>query len=324
MEMSIFNFFKFTKKRPAQFKVVNEIIKSELYRQFEKSYISSIQLKDKASLVSALRIRQEATELVRNIPALYCLGKHHEMILEYNHLGQGVEARESVLESLKNEEEFLEISQFLCSKFAFDYYTESMDYAAFTSSSYEESLHYLRRLNEKIPNEANKRKLDDCKKMQGKYGRWHTAQRSILATFCSRVSAEQDKGRYAAGLSIIDIILYNAEKTGYNLDYEEYVDLLDDMCAISIQYLMQKMQCRPQVRTMSEDAFELGRIIERPISYLAGFISDCLPNHQSLFENYFKGFAAIPWINDLSEWKKLRQAMGKTEPESRYSPEETS
>ena len=105
--MSIFNLFKFTNPQTMQAMpegkspVSPGLLKSNSYRQFEKTYVGSFPLKDQASLASALRMRQNATESVQDSAALYCLGKHHEMILEYNHLGHGIEARKSALESLK-------------------------------------------------------------------------------------------------------------------------------------------------------------------------------------------------------------------------------
>jgi hypothetical protein len=55
-------------------------------------------MKDQGSLATALSLRQQGTESVRHVPALYCVGKHIEMILEYNHIGHGIEARKSALE----------------------------------------------------------------------------------------------------------------------------------------------------------------------------------------------------------------------------------
>ncbi len=314
--MSIFNFFKFTSPQTTQAKpegkspVSLSLLKSNSYRQFEKTYIDSFSLKDQASLASALRMRQNATESVQDSPALYCLGKHHEMILEYNHLGHGVEARKSALESLKHEEDFKGISQLVCSNLACDYYAESLQYMSVFSGSYEESLHYLARLQEQFPSDANRLGYEEIKKLQAQSSRWYIAHRAILSTFYSRVSAEQDKGSYAAGLSIIDVILSNTQKSGYMLDYEEYVDLLDDMCVLSIKLLMQKNQCRPKVRSMDDDANELGPILLKPIAYLSDFIPDCLPKDRPMFENYYQVFSSISWINNVPGWKDLKFAMG--------------
>ncbi len=315
--MSLFSLFKFTRSQssPSNARcagvVDHRLLSSQLYGQFNQAFISSFPLKDQASLTSALRIRQQATELVRNIPALYCLGKHHEMILEYNHMGRGVEARQSALESLKHNEEFKSISKELCSILPFDFYTESMDYTAMTSGSYEENLQYLSQLREQLPNEINKRKYDEIKKIQAGCGRWYIAQRMILGNYYSRVSDELDNGKYAAALSIIDVILSNAEKTGYKLDYEEYTDLLDDMCILSIKLLVQKEQCRPKERSTNEDSVELGCIIKKPLAYLTEFIPDCQPKDRPLFENYYGNFASIPWINEVPEWKKLTPMLSK-------------
>jgi len=313
--MSLFSFFKFTRSQPPPSNarvagvVDHRLLSSQLYGKFNQAFISSFTLKDQASLTSALRMRQQATESVRNIPALYCLGKHHEMILEYNHMGHGVEARLSALESLKHHEEFKSISKELCSKLSYDFYSESMDYTATTSGSYEESLQYLSQLKEQFPTEINKRKCDELKKIQAECGRWYMAQRSILANYYSRVSNELDNGKYAAALSIIDIILSNAEKTGYSLDYEEYTDLLDDMCILSIKLLVQKEPCRPKVRSLKEDAVELGCIVKKPLAYLTEFIPGCLPKDRSLFEHYYEEFATLPWINEVPEWEKLTLLM---------------
>ena len=309
--MSLLSFFKFTRSKPPPSNarvagvVDHGLLSSQLYGKFNQAFISSFSLKDQAYLTSALRMRQQATESVRNIPALYCLGKHHEMILEYNHMGHGVEARQSALESLKHNEEFKSISKELCSKLSYDFYTESIDYTAMTSGSYEESLQYLSQLKEQFPNDINKRKYDELKKIQAECGRWYIAQRRILANYYSRATDDLDNGKYAAALSVIDVILSDAEKTGYNLDYEEYTDLLDDMCILSIKLLVQKEPCRPKVRSLKEDAVELGCIVKKPLAYLTEFIPDCLSKDRLLFENYYNKFASIPWINEVPEWKKL-------------------
>ena len=292
--MSIFSFLK-----------DDGLLNSPHYSRFNNAFISSFPLKDQAALSSALRMRQQATESVLNIPALYCLGKHHEMALEYNHIGHGVEARKLALESLKNEKEFKSVSI----KIEPSFYTESLLVAAMTSSSYEESLQYLSRLKEELPNDENQKKYDLLKKMQANHGRWYTAQKMIIDSLCSRASAEQDRGKYAAGLSIIDVVLSNAEKTGYKLDYEEYVNLLDDMLAFSQALLVQKLERRPKVRSQNDDAIELGCILKKPLLYLTEFIPDCLPKNRPLFENYYQKFATLPWINEVPEWEKLTLLM---------------
>ncbi|HEY5177278.1 MAG TPA: hypothetical protein VII95_17095 [Terriglobales bacterium] len=279
------------------------------YQQFDEMFRTSVQLKDKASLASALRLRQQATEVVRDVPALYCVGKHHEMILEYNHIGQGIEARQSALESLKHDEEFKDISLVLYPLFRSNFYEESVDYMTSASTSYEEGLYYFAKLKDEFPTEVTQRRYQEFKGLQSKYGRWFSAHRAILGTFYSRASAQMDKGRYAGGLAVLDVILSNAQKPGYNLDYEEYVDLLDDMCALAIRLLMQKGERRPPALSAREEAHELGCILKKPMMYLTDFYPECLPKDRDLFSKHYKSFASVRWIGEVPGWQEFTSVM---------------
>src|SRR5208337_1572627 len=135
------------------------------------------------------------------------------------------------------------------------------------------------------------------------------AHRTISYTFYSRATEEMDKGQYAAGLAVLDVILANAQKVGYNLDYEEYVDLLDDMCTLAIRLLMQKGERRPRNWSASKEADELGCILKRPIMYLAEFYPDCLPKDRDLFSRLYKVFASVPWIGEMPGWRDLALIM---------------
>src|SRR5208283_4925933 len=173
-------------------------LKTGRYQQFDEKFQASLELKDHAALGSALQLRQEATDLVRDIPALYCLGKHHEMILEYNHIGLGVAARQSTLESLTHEEEFKDISSVLYPMFRSNSYQESLLYMTGFCISYEEALYFAAKLKEQFPNEPSRRRYEEIRDLQSKYGRWFEAHRTISYTFYSRATEEMDKGQYAA------------------------------------------------------------------------------------------------------------------------------
>jgi len=285
------------------------VLKTGRYQQFDEKFQASLELKDHAALGSALQLRQEATDLVRDIPALYCLGKHHEMILEYNHIGLGVAARQSTLESLTHEEEFKDISSVLYPMFRSNSYQESLLYMTGFCISYEEALYFAAKLKEQFPNEPSRRRYEEIRDLQSKYGRWFEAHRTISYTFYSRATEEMDKGQYAAGLAVLDVILANAQKVGYNLDYEEYVDLLDDMCTLAIRLLMQKGERRPRNWSASKEADELGCILKRPIMYLAEFYPDCLPKDRDLFSRLYKVFASVPWIGEMPGWRDLALIM---------------
>ena len=128
---------------------------------------------------------------------------------------------------------------------------------------------------------------------------------AISHTFYSRATPEMDKGRHAPALAVLDVILANAQKVGYNLDYEEYVDVLDDMCALAIRLLMQKGERRSGKWSASEEADELGCILKRPMMYLAEFYPDCLPKDRELFSRHYKVFASVPWIGEVPGWREL-------------------
>jgi tetratricopeptide (TPR) repeat protein len=298
---------KSDKKFRESIKLQNDpILESELYWQFDEKFMESLQLKNISSLSSALLLRQQGTNIVREEPALYCVGKHNEMVLEFDHIGRGIEARNSALESLKNEEKFKNIALSLFPLFGSDYYEESIDHMISLSTSYDEGLYYFSKLKEQFPNDRNKRRYQEIKDIQSKNSRWFSAHRAILGTFYSRANAALDKGRYSGGISVLEIILASSQNSGYKLDYEEYVDLLDDMCALAIQHLMQKTNIRQQqFHIFKDEANELGCIMEKPIKYLTDFYPECLPKDKELFNSYYKSWKLIPWISEVSGWKEL-------------------
>ena len=131
----------------------------------------------------------------------------------------------------------------------------------------------------------------------------------MTGNFCDRNTERTNRGQYAPGVAVLDVILANAYEAGYNLDYEEYVDVLDDMLAFAIQLLMQKGERRPRNRFAREEADELGCILRRPIKYLTEFVPDCLPKDRELFSRYYKVLASVPWIDQMEEWSELNSAM---------------
>lgn len=283
----------------------NLILQSEQYILFNKKFEESLQLKNISSLSSALLLRQQGTNIVREEPALYCVGKHNEMVLEFDHIGHGIEARNSALESLKNEEKFKNIALALFPMFSSDYYEESIDHMISLSTSYDEGFYYFSKLKEQFPNDRNKRRYQEIKDIQSKYSRWFKAHHLILGTFYSRAKPELNNGRYACGISVIDLILTNSQNFGYCLDYEEYVDLLDDICALAAQLIMQKVAIRNQFQIYKDESKELGCIMEKPIKYLTDFYPECLPKDKKLFNNHFKSWKLIPWISEVLGWKEL-------------------
>lgn len=281
------------------------VIESDRYRQFDDMFRASLELKDRALLASALRLRREATELVRDVPALYCVGKHHEMILEYNHIGWGVEARQAAIESLSHEDEFRRISALLFPMFRTSFYQETLEFLSCASTSYEEAQHFFGKLKEEFPTEVSLRRYQEFAGLRNQYGRWLSAQRVILSSFYSRANQESDQGRYAGGLAVLDVVLTNADAAGYNLDYEEFVDLLDDMCALAMQLLMQKADVFRPIRSASEGAAELGCLLTRPIAHLTKFYPDCLPKDRELFCLHYRSFSSVPGIAEVPGWEEL-------------------
>jgi len=285
------------------------LIRTREYRQFDEYFRGSLQMKDQGLLASALRMRKQGTETVRQIPALYCIGKHNEMILEYNHIGHGIEARKSALESLSHEEEFKQAAMVFFPMFRSNYYLESIDYMTCCSTSYEEAEYYFAKLKEEFPTDASRARYDEFKQKQREWGRWYTMHRAISMYFYSRATPQMDKGKYAAGLSVMDVILANAQQPGYNLDYEEYSDVIDDMCALAMKLFMQKAERWSPGYSTGKEAEELGCILVKPIAYLTDFYPDCLSKDRELFYKHYKSFALVPWIDKVRGWEELKALM---------------
>jgi len=168
---------------------------------------------------------------------------------------------------------------------------------------------YLAKLKEEFPSPQSAKRYQEMIGLRDKYSRWYSAHRAIASTFYSRVNAALDHGRYAGGLSVLDVILAHAQDPGYKLDYEEYVDVLDDVCAITIQLLGQMMERRPRAASTRAEADELACVVRNAIKYLTAFAPDCEPKSRDLFQQHCRSFADIPWIKHVPGWDELRAVM---------------
>lgn len=281
------------------------LVKSSQYREFDQKFRESLKLKDGGSLGSALRLRREATRVARDVPALYCIGKHNEMILEFHHIGLGTAARESALGSLTHEDDFRDISVVLCREYKANCYQESLHFLTALCTSYEEALYFFAKAKDQFPTHGNRQNYESLRDFQASNSRWYDAQRAIAGNFYSRASPEMDRGRFASGLAVLDVILANAKNVGYDLDYDEYVDLLDDICALSIRLLLEKGKLRPKHWSPHEEADELGCVLRRSIMYLREFYPDCRPQHRDLFRRHYKVFSSVPWICEVPGWNDV-------------------
>jgi len=279
-------------------------------RAFFDKYRESLEAKDQTRLRTALSLREEATRAKQGDPAYYAYGKHNELVLLSHHIGDGLAARAAGLEALAPERRdalraFAQEIQPLQGN-GIDAYAETLEMMIPLAESYEEALAYSEELCGHLPNgqagaAAEKRHGEIQRLQRDTSGRWADGQRAMSRTFYSRVSAAQDAGQYAAGMSVLHCYLTNSERAGYDLGYEEYVDALDDFTVLTMMYFQALAAKGAQYERQRgripgfDMAHEIGILFENPAQMLADFMPDCLPKDRAMFESIYRTWKGLPF-----------------------------
>lgn len=283
--------------------------KNDGEREFARLTDEAMKAKDAGMLYTSLQKRREATEVARNMPAWKCFGKHNEMILLGWHIGKGLEARTAAQASMEYPAEYRQLSVELQKKLRFNAYQESISYSILWAETFDEALQLSKKLADWFPSAESMGRFNQLVDFQEKNTNWGKVQRMFAHTMYSRESPEKDAGNHAAGMSVLECILANAEKPGYMLEYEEYVDTLDDYCVLSLMYLQSLLP--KWARTQQGDpAQELGIVFEGPVKYLADFMPDCLPKDRELFTAYFDALGNFPFMPYVPGYERLAGFFG--------------
>ena len=271
--------------------------------RFWQLYAESLQLKDKAMLRSALDRREEALRSACPDRGYEGMALHNLAILSMYHLGKGKDAMDYALRSLDCGEAYLRCSKEHMAELQFGAHLESVQTAMMTASSYDEALEYCAQ-GEKLYGGVFEQKRKEIGEFRKEHPRYVHYQIATSQLYYSRVSPEMDQGDYAPGMSLLMLMLDRAEKPGYDLSYEEYVDILDDYTTITAMYLMKKAR----VLNGPPDLFarELAFIADEPLRHLAEFMPDCQPGDREKFERIIAAFRLFPGITDRDAFAPFR------------------
>ena len=276
-------------------------------QRFWQLYVESLQMKDQARLRSALDKREEALNTACPDRGYEGMALHNLAILTMYHCGLGLKAAEYAKKSLDCGEDYYRCSQDNLDWLQFGAHLESIQTVMMAASSYDEALEYCA-MGEKyypgIHNGLFERKRTEIEEFRKNNPRYTHYQMATAGLYYSRVSQELDQGDYAPAMSLLQMILNRAEQAGYNLKYEEYVDVLDDYTTITIMYLMKKARLLGGPPELFKK--ELAFIAEEPLKYLADFMPDCEPGDRERFERIIAAFRTFPGVSDLAAFAPFR------------------
>lgn len=261
-------------------------------QKFLRLFQESIAFKDAGMLKSALLKRQTATEHMKHDEAHYALGKANEAILLGYHIGDGIAAFKAAKEALKNIDAFYAASEEWQKATFLTVFNDILNIIRQWSTSYDECVE-LNKLRVKWfkTNEATQ-SLTNIENIRRQEPDWWGAQLSIAYNYYSRERPELDKGLYAQGMSILQCILNRsfAEETGYELDYDEYVHLLDDYIVISIKHfqnVLNKYQAKAGLYNTPDNPEEILIVLDKTIKIWTDFAPMLETKDKALFTDYF-------------------------------------
>lgn len=306
-------------------KAMEQMIKKE--PEYWKHFYESMLHIRSGELSSAREMRERNISSSYDMPGYDGLSEHDMMTLMLFHCANGEEAYRHGMKALE-EPEFEKLAAKLrkanirsltaASKKdrraaeelkkmpETDGYQETLMLTAMLANSYEEAETLLARA-EKSQNQRLDAEIAKRRQYRKDYPRWFNFQRAMSFNYYSRTSEDKDAGDYGPACSMLRMMLERAEQPGYDLSYDEYLDLMDDYLLVSYKYYdrMQKtfraaaweqartnpiMRNQERVRALLER--ELSFILSTPISLLKAFVPDLKPQDRKLI------------INDLEPYKE--------------------
>ena len=296
-------------------------------QEFLSLYAESVQLKDWGLLKSALQKRREATQLMKNNDAYYRLGKANEMILLGFHIGDGIQARAACLEALKDLDNngldaFAQLDREWQKQFGISILRDCLEFSFLWAESFQEAINYSVKLVEYFPTDRHKKRLEEVKESRMKTNNnWYDCQRGYIYNFASRDCVENDNGKYAPAMSMLQCIMQNINlgKSGYVFDdpdkaYLSYEDCLDDCLMFSIKHLSviaQKYSTEFSKNERQMQGYnpvqEQHIIFENPLQYWLEFMPDCLPKDMEKYRQFYAMYLSAPF----QIYPDLMQKLGK-------------
>ena len=265
-------------------------------QEFMSLFAESIQLKDFGALRSSLEKRKEATRSAQNDLGYYSLGKANEAILFGYHIGDGPSAYEVAKEALKNVKEFAKADSEWKSEFGFSPLRDCFGFIAQWATSYEEALQYTKQSEIWVPSPNISTLIRYLEDMQRSGTKWWKTQHAMSQNFYSRTTPEKDAGKYAAGMSILQCIISRAlnEQSGYEIDENDYFDILDDILWLSFKtydgILKKFVEALPYESILQnvDGAAEQFIVFLKPFEYWIELMPDCPKKWKSTFQAHYE------------------------------------
>ena len=210
---------------------------NKLNKDFLRHYNQSVRYKDWGMLQSALDERLRATKFVLGNPGQYALSKTTEAVLLMHHIGDGVGAYAALKEALKDIDALAMADKKWKFKKRYSLLKDSLCFVVYLAESYGEAIDYCKKTIQYVPRVQYEKVLSQLQESRQNGMPWWKMQFYMSQAFCTRTSAAQDNGKYAAGTSILLCILQRASdgKPGYDIDEENIFNMLDDCLSYSVQ-----------------------------------------------------------------------------------------
>ena len=290
------------------------LLNNDLGQIFLQLFQKSVELKNAGLLNSSLKKRIEATGIAEthgNL-ALRAIGKANEATLLGYHIGDGLAAFEAAKEALSNIELFIAADAEWHELTGLMILDDILGIIRQWSFSFEEFFKYHNLFMQHCPSAEANQTLQDTLEQQKQDSRWWIAQLGIAYQKYSRDKPELDAGFYAQGMSILQCILTRAEaeEPGYELNYDEYIHLLDDYIVISQKQANTILLKYQQSHNWDnpDDADEIFVILRNPIHIWQKFMPEMQGKDKKLFSDYFQMY-----------WLQLAMIHKQDEMESFYS-----
>jgi hypothetical protein len=295
---------------------IKELIKMAINQLFLTKFANSVQLKNWGLLSSSLKMRQEATESMKDDPGHFALGKANEHVLHYAHIGDGLNAYATVSEALGNFKDFVEIDKEWRIAAGFSLVTDCLSFAGNLADTWERAETFQRRLLELDPSEPrNAQRLEQIQSLRQKGAKWWDTQLGVAHVHYSRTSPELDQGKYQQAMSILHCVLARAidSQDAYDLDEDTVYDILDDYLLLSNESY--KITLARYHQALKSGAFadtmdgpkEQFLIFEKPLEIWLELMPDCPPKFKPIFNAFYELLKQSPYPIYPSILDKLGQ-----------------
>ena len=269
-------------------------------------FYESVQYKQQGRLTSALTERmknysykQHDTESGYN-----GLAAHDLMVLYLFQCSSGHNAYLYGSESLQDPS-FEGLAKKLEKTLKYNVYHESLIFTAMLAKSYDDAEVLLKRAEECHDSKLD-REIKERRSYRESCPRWFDFQRAMSFNYYSRTSEAEDKGDYSPACALMEVMLLRAEDPGYDLSYEEYLDVLDDYLVVSYKYFARMVGLLMQNGGSGMTAEnELMFLLEKPLEVLSDFLPDCRPQDKKLLKTDLEPYYTVTPLTETSLFESV-------------------